>query len=154
MRLLPIGLASVIAGACLFSVAAMAGVTAQSSVPGAKVEVVDLKRDAGGAVTLTVTISNGTTKDLDIGCELRADGNEPCKQVTGIYLIDGANKKRYLVMRDSEGKCLCTDTLTKIAAMGSITVWAKFAAPPATVTSVSAVVPTFLPLDNVPITGP
>ena len=38
--------------------------------------------------------------------------------------------------------------------MNSVTIWAKFAAPPATVMTVSAVVPTFLPLDAVPITGP
>jgi hypothetical protein len=74
--------------------------------------------------------------------------------VTGIYLIDGVNKKRYLVMRDTTGKCLCTDTLNRVAAMGSVTIWAKFPAPPATVTTVSAIVPTFLPLDAVPLTGP
>ena len=155
MRLLPIALAAIVTGACLASAAAIAGVTAQSTVPGAKIEVIDLKRDGAGAVTLTATITNGTNKDIDLGCDLRAfDSNDACKQVTGIYLIDGANKKRYLVMRDTEGKCLCTDSLTKVGAMNSVTIWAKFAAPPATVMTVSAVVPTFLPLDAVPITGP
>ena len=85
MRVLPIALAAIVTGACLASAAALAGVTAQSSVPGARVEVIDLKRDGAGAVTLTLTITNGTNKDIDLGCELRAESNEQCKQVTGIY---------------------------------------------------------------------
>jgi hypothetical protein len=153
MRLLPITLAAAICAA-ITSAPASAGVIANSSTPGSKIEVVDLKRDGAGGVTLTLTITNTTTKDLDLACDLRADGNESCKQVAGIYLIDGVNKKRYLVMRDTTGKCLCTDTLTKISPMGSVTIWAKFPAPPTTVTTVSAIVPTFLPLDAVPLTGP
>src|SRR3954469_14676028 len=114
MRLARLACASALIGIATISGPALAGITASSSTPGSKIEVVDLKRDGAGGVTLTLTITNTGTKDLDLSCDLRADGNESCKQVTGIYLIDGVNKKRYLVMRDITGKCLCTDTLTKI----------------------------------------
>ena len=133
---------------------ALAGPQATSSTPGLHVEVVDLKRDGAGGATLTLTITNDTAKLVNLSCDLRADPGETCKQVTGIYLIDGINKKRYLVMRDDKGKCICTDTLNDIAANGSVTVWAKFPAPPATVMTMSAIVLLFLPLDGVAVTGP
>jgi hypothetical protein len=126
-------------------------VTAASQEPGFRVEAVSLKRDGAGAVTLTFRIYNDTDKNADYACELRADGGEGCKQVTGVYLIDGVNKKRHLVVRDSDGKCICTDTLSNVDAKGSVTVWAKFPAPPDDVKQVTVVVPTFLPLENVPV---
>ena len=133
---------------------AIAGVTAESSLPGYRVEALDLKRDGNGGVTLTLKISNDTDEEADLACEMRADGGEGCRQVSGVYLIDGTNKKRHLVMRDQDGKCICTDTLTKVAAKGSVTIWAKFPAPPADVATMTAIVPLFLPLDGVAVTGP
>jgi hypothetical protein len=155
MQPLPLTFAGAVLAACLAAPGAvLAGPTAQSSTPGLKVEAVDLKRDGAGAATLTLTITNEGAKEVDLACDLRADGGEPCRQITGVYLIDGVNKQRYLVMRDTSGKCICTDTLTKVPAKGSVTVWAKFAAPPPSVTTMSAVVPLFLPLDGVAVTGP
>jgi hypothetical protein len=134
--------------------AAYAGPTSVSTNPGYTVEAIDLKRDGSGGVTLTLKISNDRDEQADLACEMRADGGEGCRQVSGIYLIDGINKKRHLVMRDQDGKCICTDTLTKVDAKSSVTVWAKFPAPPDDVAMMTAIIPLFLPLDAVPVTGP
>jgi hypothetical protein len=133
---------------------AVAGVTSASSTPGYRVEAVELKRDGSGGVTLTLKIYNDLDSEADLACELRADGGEGCKQISGVYLIDVVNKKRYLVMRDSDGKCICTDTLKGVEPKGSVTVWAKFPAPPDDVGKMTAIVPLFLPLDGVAVTGP
>ena len=131
-----------------------AGVTAESSTPGYRAEAVELKRDGSGGVTLTLKIYNDADKKGDLSCELRAEGGEACKQITGVYLIDGVNKKRHLVMRDADGKCICTDTLSNVDPKGSVTVWAKFPEPPNEVSKMTVIVPLFLPLDGVPVTGP
>jgi len=99
-------------------------------------------------------ITNDGDKKADLACDLRANGNEGCKQVSGVYLIDGVNKKRYLVMRDADGKCICFDTLTYVEPKSSVTVWAKFPAPPADVGKMTVIVPLFLPLDGVTVSGP
>jgi len=140
----PIGLAS----------SAGAGVIAQSSTPGYRVEAVELKRDGSGGVTLTLNIHNDSDKKGDLSCELRADKGESCKQITGVYLIDVVNKKRHLVMRDVDGKCICTDTFGNVPMNSSVTVWAKFPEPPSEVGKMTVIVPLFLPLDGVPVTGP
>jgi hypothetical protein len=131
-----------------------AGVVAESSTPGYRAEAIDLERDGTGGVTLTLKITNDGDKQADLACELRASGAETCGQITGVYLVDGVNRKRYLVMRDSDGKCICTDTLGDVDPKSDVTVWAKFAAPPDDVDKMTVIVPLFLPLDGVPVTGP
>lgn len=32
-------------------------------------------------------------------------GGENCCPISGVYLVDTANKKKYLLVRDAEGKC-------------------------------------------------
>jgi hypothetical protein len=153
MHRLLLAFACTLAGAWPSS--AFAGVVAQGNLPGQQVEVIDLKADGAGMVTLTLRITNNSDKALELNCALRdTTRNGDCKDVSAISLIDPVNKKRYLVVQDSNGICLCTTTVANLPAKGVTTVWAKFAAPPDTVKTVSAIVPLFLPLDGVPVTGP
>ena len=150
-------LPTVVASALLtvaFVAPVLSAPSAPSSLPGLKVEVLDLKRDGAGGVTLTLTITNQTDKAVSLACQMRADGGDKCNELTGVYLIDAVNKKRYLVMRDTQNKCICTDSVENLPAKSSVSMWAKFAAPPPTIMTVTAVVPLFLPLDGVAITGP
>jgi hypothetical protein len=133
---------------------ASAGVVATSSTPGYRAETIELKRDGTGSVTLTLALYNDGDKQADFGCELRSNPGETCGQISGVYLIDSFNRKRHLVLRDSDGKCVCTDTLAKVDPKGSVTVWAKFPAPPDDVRQMTVIVPLFLPLDGVAVTGP
>jgi hypothetical protein len=51
------------------------------------------------------------------------------KSVGGIHLVDPVNKKKYFVVRDSEGKCLCSTEVEDVHAGGRANLWAKFPAP-------------------------
>jgi hypothetical protein len=134
---------------------AFAGVVAQGPVTGQQVEVMELKADGAGMVTLTLRITNNSDRPLELNCVLRdTSRNGDCKDVSAISLVDAVNKKRYLAVQDSNGICLCTTTLANLPAKGVTTVWAKFPAPPDAVKTVSAIVPLFMPLDAVPVSPP
>jgi len=153
MRLLPVMSACLVALSTAMDGAPVRAqaLTAVSEKPGFRVEVVSLKREDGGTVTLTFRLHNDTDKSADFACELRESGNESCRQVSGVHLIDGANRKKHLVVRDSTGACVCSTTLTSVQPKGSVNLWAKFPAPPENAQKVTVIVPQFLPVDNVPI---
>lgn len=71
--------------------------------------------------------------------------------IGGVTLLDGANKKKYFVVRDTENTCVCSRGLKDIPAKSRGNVWAKFPAPPDDVQKISIVVPHFGPIDDVPI---
>jgi hypothetical protein len=71
--------------------------------------------------------------------------------IGGVTLVDGANKKKYFVVRDTENTCLCSRELKDIPAKSRANVWAKFPAPPDDVQKISIVIPHFGPIDDVPI---
>jgi hypothetical protein len=122
---------------------------AEGQKPGLKIEIRELKRDDGGMVTLRFQISNDGDGDFS-ACSLRESGSDPCNSLTGVHLIDAANKKKYLVVRDSTKKCVCAN-MDSIRRGGKANLWAKFPAPPDTVQKMTVVVPQFEPIENVPI---
>ncbi len=73
--------------------------------------------------------------------------------VDGVSLVDAANRKRYLVARDSEGVCVCDDGLLSISVEpGSpVVLSATFGAPPADVEAVDVVIPKFGTFKDVPL---
>ena len=73
--------------------------------------------------------------------------------VDGVSLVDAANRKRYLVARDSEGVCVCDNELLSISVMpGSpVVLSATFGAPPADVEAVDVVIPKFGTFKDVPL---
>ena len=151
-----------LAAVVLFALAAAAPLSAQAprqpiasadaDDPGIRVDVQELKRDSGGTLTLRFAIVNDTDKSWGDTCAFRESGSEGCKTISGVHLLDAANKKKYLVVRDAQGKCVC-GTIESIAAKSSRNMWAKFPAPPDSVTKISVIIPNFMPLDDVPI-GP
>lgn len=134
--------------------------TADGTIPGVHAEIQQLKRDSGGAVTLKYAIINDSDKPVGESCEFSAP--EECQHdstpspsvnrgyISGVYLIDAANKKKYMVLRDSEKRCVCATT-TGIAAHSRSNLWAKFPAPPQNVQAVSVAIPNFASMDDVPI---
>ncbi|MER8094521.1 hypothetical protein [Streptomyces goshikiensis] len=101
-------------------------------------------RDQGGFLTVSGQIKNGGS---DVFVEVTAwKGNEKSASATsvaGATLTDKAGKKRYYVLRDTEGRCLCTIGITKISAGETIPFFAQFPAPPAATTEVDFNLPTF-----------
>lgn len=61
----------------------------------------------------------------------------------GAALVDEKGKKRYYVLRDTEGRCLCTTGITKVDPGETIPVFVQFPAPPEGTTEVEFSLPTF-----------
>ena len=124
--------------------------TADGDLPGAKVEVQELKRSAG-TVMLKFAMINNSDKALSFGYAF-GDGTGDYGTVGGINLIDSIGKKKYFVVRDTENTCACSRGLSRDIAPGSrANLWAKFPAPPDDVQKISVVIPHFTPMDDVPI---
>ena len=141
----------VVSLAALGFAATTAGVSAQELAgegekAGTKIVVRGLKRDDGGTVTLRFQVVN--------------DGNaaQPMYQLIGnsldghAHLIDAANKKKYLVVKDSSGKCECAPIRGEVAKGSPINLWVKFPAPPESVQKVTVVINGFEPVESVPLT--
>ena len=120
--------------------------------PGIRLDVTELKRTSGDTVMLKFTILNEGDERFGFGHNF-GDPQQGGDYGTigGVHLVDAANKKKYLVIRDSDGKCLCSAGLDDIEVGKSRALWARFPAPPQDVQEISIVVPHFIPLDDVPI---
>jgi hypothetical protein len=113
---------------------------------GTKIVIRGLKRDDGGTVTLRFQVVN--------------DGNtsEPLYHLIGnsldghAHLIDAANKKKYLVVKDTSGKCECAPIRGNLEKGSPINLWVKFPAPPESVQKVTVVINGFEPVESVPLT--
>ncbi|MFF8283550.1 hypothetical protein ACF06W_12585 [Streptomyces albus] len=95
--------------------------------------ITSARRESGGFVTVTGKVTNGSGKAwVAPGWE----GNESelalrnKLSVAGAKLVDKKGKKRYLVLRDTEGRCLCTAFGQPLQAGKSKTWYAQFPAPP------------------------
>jgi hypothetical protein len=124
---------------------------AEGTEPGISILIQDLKRDESNSVTLRFQVINDSGKSFHPGCKWREASDRACDEIGAVHLIDNANKKKYLVVRDSAGKCACA-LIREIKAGARTNLWAKFAAPPANVEKVTVVVPDFQPIDGVAIT--
>jgi hypothetical protein len=99
----------------LIGIAAAPGVAAElkaeGNEPGLSVLIQDLKRDEANSVTLRFQLVNDADKTISLHGKFEdheAKGRDS-DEVGGVHLIDNANKKKYLVVRDSNGKCACDE---------------------------------------------
>ncbi|UIX31112.1 hypothetical protein [Streptomyces sp. GQFP] len=113
-------------------------VLAEVKAGGLTLQVMSASRDEGGFVTVEGKVTNGTGAPW-VGADWRGDENELVKNggsIAGASLLDTAGKKKYLVLRDTEGRCLCT-RFTGGVGTGDTTEWfAQFPAPPEGTTNV------------------
>ncbi|MEU8791051.1 hypothetical protein [Streptomyces sp. NPDC048643] len=105
---------------------------------GLTLAVTSAKRDDGGFLTVEGTVTNNTDNTW-IAANWRGDERELSKNgasIAGATLIDQKGKKKYLILRDTSGRCLCTQ-FTGGVRQGATAQWfAQFPAPPADTTSV------------------
>ncbi|MET9878679.1 hypothetical protein ABZZ36_29205 [Actinacidiphila glaucinigra] len=104
-------------------------------------------RDSGGFVTVKGTLTNGGTSIFNasswVGSEMAVQKSGA--SVAGAVLVDSVGKKRYYVLRDTEGKCLCTMGLTLIKPGETRPLFAQFPAPPEGTTEMEFQLPTMPP---------
>ncbi|MFJ4874897.1 hypothetical protein ACIP93_06750 [Streptomyces sp. NPDC088745] len=103
----------------------------------ATIKINSAVRDAGGFLTVSGKVSgagrfwNPNTWSGDER-ELKANG----ASMAGASLVDRAGKKKYLVLRDTDGRCLCTQFTGGFKAGEEKPFFAQFPAPPAGTTKV------------------
>ncbi|MDW4907655.1 hypothetical protein RB628_20455 [Streptomyces sp. ADMS] len=105
-------------------------------------------RDQGGFVTVNGTVTN-SGGEFWVAADWRGDERELSKNgssLAGAALVDSKAKKKYLVLRDTDGRCLCTKFEGGGVDTGQTTDWfAQFPAPPADSTQVNFQVGTMPP---------
>ncbi|WP_069864551.1 hypothetical protein [Streptomyces malaysiensis] len=110
-------------------------------------------RDDGGFVTVSATVTNHGSR-LFNAIDWRSKETEvkSLSSVSGASLVDEKGKKRYLVLRDTDGQCLCTTGLSGIKPDESRPLFAQFPAPPKNVTEVDFQIPT-MPSVGITLSG-
>ena len=118
----------------------------QHAQSGIEVALIDVKRTSGDTVTVRWEYRNRGTTPQDLDALWRYAIAERA------YLIDPANKKKYMVVRDSENTPLGSDHRNKTVPAGkSVASWAKFPAPPASVAKITVSIPDVVPFEDVVI---
>lgn len=152
MRKLLLGIAAVaLLAAPGMAAAADAVASTDGEMPGTRLDVKELKRGGDGTVMFRFSVANDGEQALDLNGLMKAEGTNDWHSVDGVYLLDNAGKKKYLVVRDSDKHCVCSRSIQDLPAKTTGNFWAKFPAPPDNVDKVSVVVPHFIPLDDVPL---
>ncbi|MER6838390.1 hypothetical protein [Streptomyces sp. P9-2] len=103
-------------------------------------------RDAGGFVTVSGEIKNDGSEDARVPIETRGDETEIMRHggsFGGATLVDSGSKKRYYVLRDTDGRPLTTTNIPRIKPGETVPVFMQFPAPPAETTGVTFQLPTF-----------
>ncbi|WP_407287777.1 hypothetical protein [Streptomyces sp. BP-8] len=113
---------------------------------GVVVTLSSVVRDSGGFVTVNGTVTNHGSRAFN-AIDWRSNETElrSRSSISGATLVDKAGKKRYLVLRDTNGECLCTTGLSGLMPGASRPIFAQFPAPPAKVTEVDFQLPTMPP---------
>lgn len=124
--------------------------TAEGNTPGTRVDVLELKRTSGDSVMLKLAFVNDSDKPFD-ATRFKGDGYAEYRSVSGVYLLDGASKRQYFVLKGADKKCVCSQGIEDLAPKSRVNVWARFTAPPADVQKIAIVVPHFIPVEDVPI---
>ncbi|MDT9688475.1 hypothetical protein Q5762_08935 [Streptomyces sp. P9(2023)] len=114
---------------------------------GFELTITSAQRDAGGFLTVKGRLKNSSDKGRAVP-DLRGNETEVLKHGTslgGATLLDVIAKKRYYVLRDTDGRPLTTTGLAILGAGDSAEVFMQFPAPPAGTAEVTFQLPTFEP---------
>ncbi len=116
---------------------------------GIKVELISVERTPGNMLTIKFKYTNSGSAKVEIA-RLGQYGHD--NVVEHAYYVDAKSKKKYLVVKDSEGKALGTNLRYLTLAPGeSKSAWVKFPEPPADVQKISVYLPGAPPFEDVPI---
>jgi hypothetical protein len=137
-----------VAVASLGHLAAQSAVTlpmkVDSDISGISLELTSVQKTGD---TIMVRFKYISTRDKTT----RID-SETHEQVSEMYYVDAKNKKKYPIIKDTEGKPLSSNLqYLEVGAGETKAGWAKFPAPPPDVTAIAVYIPGAPPFENVPI---
>ena len=113
---------------------------------GRLLQITFAQRDSGGFVTVNGTLKNDGANSLVIPSSLSGNETEIVRNgrsLGGATLVDPQGKKRYYVLRDTEGRPLTTTGFSTLKAGENLAVFMQFPAPPANISEVEFQLPTF-----------
>jgi hypothetical protein len=100
------------------------------ALPGLRIEVLEVARVSAGIVEVRLALVNRSdTAPLQVGTSL-ADPEDGPGSLSGAYLTVGGGAMRYYVLRDAQGRPVCSTDLAAIEARGRAPAWIRFPAPP------------------------
>lgn len=115
---------------------------------GFELTITSAQRDAGGFLTVKGRLTNTSERARALPAGVKGNETEVLEHgssLGGATLVDAIGKKRYYVLRDTDGRPLTTTGLDIFRAQASAEVFMQFPAPPAGTTEVSFQLPTFEP---------
>lgn len=113
---------------------------------GLLLQITSAVRDSGGFITVNGALKNDSGTMATIPSALSGNETEIMnngRSLGGATLVDSKSKKRYYVLRDTEGRPLTTTGFSTLKAGESIDVFLQFPSPPADTTDVSFQLPLF-----------
>ncbi|MFI1977346.1 hypothetical protein [Streptomyces wedmorensis] len=115
---------------------------------GLELTITSAERDPGGFLTVKGQLKNTSDSAATISSQTSGDETEVMKHgssLGGATLVDAIGKKRYYVLRDTDGRPLTTTGLSLLSKKSTAAIFLQFPAPPANTTEVSFQLPTFEP---------
>ncbi|MER6410602.1 hypothetical protein [Streptomyces humidus] len=113
---------------------------------GLLLDISSAQRDSGGFVTVSGTLKNDGAKSVVVPAALSGNETEIVRNgrsLGGATLVDPKGKKRYYVLRDTDGRPLTTSGFSTVKSGESISVFMQFPAPPSGTEEVTFQLPTF-----------
>jgi hypothetical protein len=113
---------------------------------GLVLQITSAERDSGGFVTVNGDLKNDGAKGVAIPASLSGNETEIIRNgrsLGGATLVDAKGKKRYYVLRDTDGRPLTTTGFSTVKAGETVAVFMQFPAPPTDTTEVTFQLPAF-----------
>jgi len=115
-----------------------------SDLSGISLELTSVQKTSD---TITIRFKYNNTGDKSVRIDKEAN-----QQVSDMYYVDAKNKKKYPIVKDTQGKPLSSNLdYLEVGAGETKAGWAKFPAPPPDVTTISVYIPGAPPFENVPV---
>ncbi|MEU5093334.1 hypothetical protein [Streptomyces sp. NPDC020996] len=109
-------------------------------------QITTAKRDAGGFVTINGNLKNDGSSTINVPSNLSGNETEIIRNgrsLGGATLVDSKGKKRYYVLRDTDGRPLTTTNFPALKAGETIPVFMQFPSPPTDTSEVGFQLPGF-----------
>ncbi|MEU6671938.1 hypothetical protein [Streptomyces sp. NPDC046727] len=122
---------------------------------GLLLQITTVTRDSGGFVTVNGNLKNDGGSTAVIPSNLSGNETEIIKNgssLGGATLVDPKGKKRYYVLRDTDGRPLTTTGLPALKSGETLPVFMQFPSPPTTTSQVDFQLPGF-PTATIKISG-
>ncbi|MFG3046808.1 hypothetical protein ACGFZR_17950 [Streptomyces sp. NPDC048241] len=113
---------------------------------GLTLKITSAARDSGGFLTINAELKNDGSHDAVLSSQLTGNETEIMKNgqsFGGATLVDPKGRKRYYVLRDTDGRPLTTAGVQSVQAGDTVPVFMQFPAPPEDTGEITFQLPTF-----------